>query len=219
MERLKFANFLWEVRQSSGQAGPGPNLFDKRNVSLLSSGVLRLDVTQRDGAWTCAELSTIERLGLGTYQFQLVGRPDLLDPQLVFGFFPYPPPDVGPDGTHELDIEFARWGERAKPCGNYTVCPTTPGKPATTHPFPLALPHEHSTHRIVRRADRLIFSSYSGHRQPTDQREKLSEWEFSGEISRAAMPLHLNFWLFRGKAPQNGKSASLTLKDIQFIRA
>lgn len=219
MERLKFANFLWEVRQSAGLAGLGPNRFDRRNVSLLPSGALQLEVTQRDGAWTCAELTTIERLGLGTYQFQLVGRPELLDPQLVFGFFAYPTPELGPDGTHELDIEFARWGERTNPCGNYTVCPTTLGKPATTHPFPLNPTSELSTHRLVRRADRLIFSSYAGHRKPGDQGGKLHEWEFAGELSQAAMPLHINFWLFRGKAPQDGQTASLTLKNIQFIHA
>lgn len=219
MGQIKFGNFVWEVRKSSGLSGPGPNLFDPRNVVLLPNGDLQLNVTPRDGVWACAELQTTERLGLGTYQFQLVGRPDRLDPQLVFGFFPYPTPDVGPDGTHEIDIEFARWGERAKPCGNFTVCPTTAKKPSTTHPFPMVLTGDYTTHRIIRRADRLLFSSHHGHRALNDESGLIERWEFSGDLSKAAMPLHLNFWLFRGRAPQDGKAASLILRKLEFIPA
>jgi hypothetical protein len=219
MGEIKFGNFRWEVRNSRGLAGPGPNHFDPRNVMLLPNGSLRLEVVQREGTWTCAELQTKERLGLGSYQFWLVGRPDLLDPQLVFGFFPYPTPDIGPDGTHELDIEFARWGEKAKPCGNFTVCPTVEKKPSTTHPFPLSLTGEHTTHRMIRNADRVIFSSHHGHRAFGDAGGLIERWEFTGDLSRAAMPLHLNLWLFRGKAPQNAKPAALTLKRVEFTPA
>ena len=71
MGQIKVGNFQWEVRKSSGLSGPGPNIFDPGNVSLLPNGDLKLNVTPRDGIWTCAELQTTERLGLGTYQFQL----------------------------------------------------------------------------------------------------------------------------------------------------
>lgn len=216
MKEILFGKRRWAIRPTA-RGGPGPNLFDERNVTVQPNGGLKLEVVQRGGAWTSAELQTVERLGLGTYQLWLVGRPDLLDPQLVFGFFPYPTPDVGPDGTHEIDIEFARWGEKDKPCGNFTVCPTTPGKPSTTHPYSLTLTSELSTHRIVRTAQRIIFSSYSGHRALQDSRDPLAHWEFADELSPAAMPLHLNFWLFRGKAPQNNQSASLVIQDFTFV--
>ena len=49
-------------------------------------------------------------LGFGRYQFQVIGRIDQLDPNVVLGLFKYPTPDVGPDGTNEIDIEFAQWG-------------------------------------------------------------------------------------------------------------
>ena len=216
MEPLKFGNLVWDIRKSEGLSGPGPNIFDPRNVQRLPGGDLRLEVTRRDGAWTCAELQTTERLGLGVYQFWLVGRPDLLDPQLVLGFFPYPTSDVGPDGTHEIDIEFARWGDKAKPCGNFTVCPTVPKKPSTTHPFPIALTGDFTTHRITRRPDKLLFSSHHGHRELRDERGLIERWEFSGDLSSAPMPLHINFWLFQGKPPQNDKPAALTLRRFSF---
>ena len=219
MGQIKFGNFQWEVRKSSGLSGPGPNIFDPRNVSLLPNGDLKLNVTPRDSVWTCAELQTTERLGLGTYQFQLVGRPDLLAPQLVFGLFHFPAPDIGPDGTHEIDIEFARWGDSSKPCGSFTVWPTMAKKPETTHPFPIQLTGDFTTHRIVRRANKILFSSHHGHRALGDERGLIERWEFSGDLSKVAMPLHLNFWLFRGKAPQDGKPASLILRKLDFTPA
>ena len=39
----------------------------------------------------------------------------------------YPTPDVGPDGTHEIDIEFAKWGVPDAKIGNYTVWPVKRG--------------------------------------------------------------------------------------------
>lgn len=91
-----------------------------------------------------------------------------------------------------------------------------PKKPSTTHPFPIALTGDFTTHRIVRRADRLIFSSYHGHRERRDERGLIERWEFSGDLSSASMPLHLNFWLFQGKPPQNDKPAALTLRQLSF---
>ena len=70
------------------------------------------------------EVLTKDRSGFGRYQFWVVGRVDRLDPNVVFGLFNYPTPDIGPDGTNEIDIEFAKWGKPEAPMGNYTVWST-----------------------------------------------------------------------------------------------
>ncbi len=57
--------------------------------------------------------------------------------KVVLGLFNYPTRDVGPDGTHEIDIEFARWGNDRTPIGHYTIrrrsrsrrCPSPSGSP------------------------------------------------------------------------------------------
>jgi hypothetical protein len=46
-----------------------------------------------------------EAAGSWAVPFQTNGRLDLLDDNVVLGLFNYPTEDVGPDGTHELDIE------------------------------------------------------------------------------------------------------------------
>ena len=63
------------------------------------------------------------RLGFGTYQFKVIGRPDLFDDNVVLGLFNYTRPDVGPDATNEIDIEFAKWGGSQSQMGNWAVYP------------------------------------------------------------------------------------------------
>ena len=101
---LSWQGRRWNVRRT-GEGGPGPNRWDERNVRLDARGDLRLEIVKRDGLWTCAELQTRERLGFGTYAFDLVGRPDRFIPQVVLGMFNYPTPEIGTDGTNEIDIE------------------------------------------------------------------------------------------------------------------
>ena len=88
-------------------------------------------------------------LGFGTFQFQMIGRPDLLDPNTVFGFYTYPPASVGGDATNEIDIEFSRWGNLNARNGNYTVWPAVNGVPRSWSGFELAAPQNNeSTHRF-----------------------------------------------------------------------
>src|SRR5687767_12058807 len=120
---LSFAGHEWEVKHRVDLMGPGPNFWDERNVWLDNTGALHLRIVQREGKWTCAELTSKKRFGFGRYTFKIEGAIDRLDANVVCGLFLYPPPDVGPDGTHEIDIEFARWGKPENPIGTYSVWP------------------------------------------------------------------------------------------------
>jgi hypothetical protein len=106
---IRFSGYDWIVRPS-GTGGPGPNQWDENNVWVDGSGYLHLKLSQRAGRWYCSEVYTKDRLAFGSYQFWVIGHVDKLDQNVVFGLFSYPTPDVGPDGTNELDIEFAKWG-------------------------------------------------------------------------------------------------------------
>ena len=104
-QEIQFGGFTWSVR--SGRGGPGPNQWSENNVWLDSATNLHLKISQRDGKWTCAEVTTRQQLGFGLYEFQIASRLDDFDDNVVLGLFNYPTGDVGPDGTHEIDIEFA----------------------------------------------------------------------------------------------------------------
>jgi hypothetical protein len=109
---IEFGGYTWAVR--SGRGGPGPNVWDENNAWLDASTNLHLKISQRDGKWSCAEVTMRRRLGFGRYQFQATGRLDRFDDNVVLGLFNYLTGDVGPDGTHEIDIEFAWWGTRSQ---------------------------------------------------------------------------------------------------------
>jgi hypothetical protein len=113
---IEFGGCTWAVR--SGRGGPGTNAWDENNAWLDTATNLHLKISLRDGKWSCAEVTMRRRLGFGQYQFQATGRLDRFDDNVVLGLFNYPTGDVGPDGTHEIDVEFARWGDAKNPMGN-----------------------------------------------------------------------------------------------------
>ena len=107
---IRFSGYNWKVKSGSHE-GPGPNNWDENNVWVDQGGYLHLKLSKQGDRWYCSEVSTEDRLGFGRYQFWVVGRVDRLDPNVVFGLFNYPTPEVGPDGTNAIDIEFAKWGK------------------------------------------------------------------------------------------------------------
>jgi hypothetical protein len=214
---IKFSGYEWAVR--SGRGGPGPNLWDESNVALDDSGALRLKISHHGDQWSCAEVTLQKRLGFGQYEFQIKGAIDRLDDNVVLGLFNYPTRDVGPDATHEIDIEFARWGAAKNPMGNYTVWPVEKGLKQQSKSFPFTLEIGESTHRFTWNKSQILFQSLRGLR--TDDGEEFSRWVFSPpeaarSISQRPMPIHINFWLFKGVPPKNGQEIEVVVRKFAF---
>src|ERR1700736_765276 len=115
--------------------------------------------------WRYVELSTPQRLGLGRYQFQVIGRIDKFDRNVVLGLFKYPTPDVGEDGTNEIDIEFAQWGRATANNADYVVYPAFgPRASKDNVEFEVVLRGEYTTHRFLWESDQVTFQSLYGHR-------------------------------------------------------
>jgi len=213
---IEFAGYTWTVR--TGQGGPGPNAWEDRNVWLDAATNLHLKISQREGKWSCAEVTMRKRLEPGSYVFRVSGGIDRLDDNVVLGLFNYPTGDVGGDATHEIDIEFARWGDPKNPIGNYTVWPVDTGLRQTTKPFGFRLNGEQSTHRFVWRREQIEFRSWQGWQESG---EELGHWLYSPQdaprhISTAAMPVHLNLWLFKGLPPKDGKEVEIVVQDFGY---
>jgi hypothetical protein len=83
---IQFSGYDWVVRDGS-LSGPGPNTWNRSNVWMDENGDLHLKISRTESGWTCAEVTTIERLGFGIYQFQVIGPIDQLDANVVFGMF------------------------------------------------------------------------------------------------------------------------------------
>jgi len=217
---VQFSGYTWEVRQGGG--GPGPNSWDARNVWVDANGAMHLRVTQLDGHWACAEVTMTKSLGFGTYQWQVEGRPDQMDRNLVLGLFNYTTPDIGPDGTNEIDIEFARWGNASWPNGNWTIYPAVVGPKPLSTTFEVALTSNLSTHRFTWSSDRVRYASLNGLHDIGDnnglfQKKTFSPASAQRRIPQNALPVHMNLWLFKGQAPSNGQSVEIVLRSFKFV--
>ena len=215
---VSFSGHTWVVR-SSGRGGPGPNYWEPNNVSVDSNGYLHLRLTQQDGKWSCAELHTQERLGFGRYEFWLTGPVDRLDRNVVLGLFNYPTSDVGLDGTHEIDIEFAQWGISSAAGGNYTVWRATNSLRRESKAFALRLEGDSSEHSFTWASTNVVFESHE--ERAGVRTRQLATWVFRPRnpaacISREPMPIHINLWCFRGQPPSDGKEVELIVRAFKF---
>lgn len=221
MGTIRFSGYNWHVKTGNG-LGPGPCNWSDSNAWVDSVGYLHLKLTHREGTWRCAEVKTVRSFGLGSYQFQVIGEIDKLDRNVVFGMFSYPTPDVGEDGTHEIDIEIARWGTRdpASSNLNFNVWPTSPDVAPSPRATFFSLNGTHTTHRFARSRTSVLFQSLHGHRN--DDRYRIERWNFAPPrnaaslISRRAMPVHLNLWLFHGQAPSDGREVEIVVKKFTY---
>jgi hypothetical protein len=214
---IEFGGYTWAVR--SGRGGPGPNAWEESNVWIDAATNLHLKIIQRDGKWSCAEVTMRKRLGFGRYRFQVRGRLDQLDDNVVLGLFNYPTGEVGPDGTHEIDIEFARWGDPKNPMGNYTVWPADKSLKQISKSFPFSLSDRQTTHWFVWSGESVKFESLHGNH--ADDAKEIASWlykpdESARRISQQPMPIHINLWLFQGKPPKNGQEVEVVIQHFEF---
>ncbi|XP_055344909.1 beta-glucanase-like [Paramacrobiotus metropolitanus] len=216
---LTFSGREWSVRSSQTGTSPGPNNWDENNAFLDDQGRLHLKITQRNGRWYCAEVATIQRLGFGRYQFQIEGPIDRLDQNIVLGLFNYPPPDVGPDRTNEIDIEYAKWGYANGKPASFTVYPSVAGRPQTSYQFDLALSGTYTTQSFAWRSNNILFSGQHGHQNNNRLNEYVS-WTFAPanavDVPQSPMPAMINLWLFNGLAPSNGQELEIVIHSFQF---
>jgi len=214
---IMFSGYQWSVRSGSG--GPGPNYWSDSNAWVDSKGYLHLQLTYQGGKWYCAEVVMKKRLGFGTYQFQVIGWVDRLDPNVVLGLFNYGPPDVGPDTTNEIDIELSRWGDADYPDGRYTVWPAQEGLKYKTKSFDFSLTSPNTTHRFIWDRRQVRFQSQYGHRN--DSLYLFQNWlyapaAYTKYIPQHPMPVYINLWLMQGLAPLDGKPVTVVIKSFKF---
>ena len=214
---LQFSGMTWTVRPN-GVGGPGANTWCEDNAFVDANGDLHLRITLSKGnKWCSAEIVSVQRFGHGTFQFQLRSRVDLLDRNVVLGLFTYPTPDVGPDASNEIDIEFARWGDARNDMLNYTAWPVQPSLGPIGRTYPLALQGDLSTHRFTWRPTYIRYQSTHGHHD--DNRFPIADWTFapadpSRRIAQSAMPVHMNLWLFT--RPSNRKPVEVVIRQFRY---
>lgn len=222
MSTINFSGYTWKVKSGQG-VFPGPNNWDPDNVFVDSDGHLHLKICKQSGSWSCAEIymSSDQRLGFGTYQWQILGRPDILDENVVLGLFNYTVPEIGPGGTNEIDIEFSAWGHAQRDRGNWTVWPAVQGVEHVTHEFDMSPNTDASTHRFDWQSRQIFYQSLHGLREPGDDEGLYASWPFAPSnydeaIPQHPLPVHVNLWLNKGMPPQDGREVELVISSFNF---
>ncbi|MFN8381152.1 MAG: glycoside hydrolase family 16 protein [Anaerolineales bacterium] len=217
---IHFSGYEWLVRdQGSNLSGPGPNVWDGSNVWVDESGDLHLKLTHVKDGWHSAEVTMTQSQGFGRYQFQVIGPIDQFDPNVVLGLFNYPTEGIGPDGTNEIDIEFAHWGNPDVPIGNFTVWPSQAGIEQTSNSFPVKLNGTYTTQRFIWQSQQIFFQSLHGHTNSNEN--EFAKWLYQpsepiNHIPQHPIPIHINLWLFQGQPPIDGNEVEVIIHSFSF---
>ena len=214
VRKISFSGYEWTVRDSRDQEqGPGPNYFEdsSENVWLDEKGNLHLKILKKDDKWTCAEIYSDRSFGHGTYVFQLAPGFEDLDVNVILGLFTYL------DDTHEIDIEFARWGHEGNKNGQYVVQPHS--HPGNVHRFEFSSNQTSSIHAFSWCGNYIHFRSMLGTTFHEDSDQYLQEWYYKGNDNPepSTERVHLNLWLMDGLAPSDGSEAEVTIERFSFI--
>lgn len=220
-KQLRFAGYDFKIKQGSGM-GPGPNDWATSQAFVDTKGRLHLRFSEKKGKWLAGEVQSVSRLGFGTYEIEFEGDIHGQDKNVVFGFFNYPPSDVGPDATHEIDIEFARWGARDNKPLNYTVWPTRTGIKNAHKTFSVRPGHGRSIHRFTWKADSVVYVSEQ--LRDDGSVERAVSWDYSpsdpaDHISSSPMPIYFNLWGFQSREPSDGEPVEVIINRFTFTPA
>jgi hypothetical protein len=200
---IQFSGYTWNVRSGVSSA-PGPNNWSPDNVWVDGSGKLHLRITWNATAakWECAEVSSSEFLGFGTYEWTVEGKLDQLHPDVVFGMFNYLSASRG--GTKkagEIDIEFSKWGipTLSKP-GSFTVWPPDNMKIknlSTSFAITSAQTTTFTKHSFTWNSKSVSFLSTDGLGSPIAS-ATFAPSKFNTTIPQKPAPAIMNLWVFRG---------------------
>jgi len=191
-----FSGLNWKVKDRWN--GPGPNHFSPENVWVNSKG-LHLKISQRNGIWYCASVST-DRLGYGRYIFYLSTRFDLFPENVVLGMFTYE------NDAREMDIELRR---RDGYNGIFVI------QGSGRHQFSAKLNGPHTTHRYKWEPNKVTFQSIHGHHRNPPKGRLITSWTQDKAIPKSRNErVHINLWLRRG---QPSKETEVLIKGFEFI--
>lgn len=216
---INWKGHTWNVT-GGGMAGVCQG--NAANVSIDGSGYLHMKITNNGGTWTAAEIFSTDKIGFGTYQWQIDGPVDKLDKNVVVGLFPYGPAGgLGNSGNNEIDIEYARWGNAAWDNGNWTIWPPT-GSGNGSYTFNFSLNGgTYTTSRFVWSSTKIDFATMSGFEPIGSTNGLIKSWTYApanptSKITQQAMPLGMNLWCF-DNPPSDGLNVEIIVRDFTFV--
>ena len=204
---LTWSGMTWLVKAGK-ERGPGPNNWsdDQTSVWVDKDQRLHLKIRKIKDLWSCAEIKSKQITAYGRYHIELDSPVDRLDQQVVFGAFAYV------DDSREVDLEISSWGKAGIPKRQFVVQPYH--KAGHLDRGALLGPGPGISYQFDWLSTGISANAKLG--------SKTHQWTFSPK-QKTKIPdaskahFHLNLWLFRGKAPVNGKEQEVIIKSVKFI--
>jgi hypothetical protein len=131
---------------------------------------------------------------------------------------------LGPDGTHEIDIEYSRFGSALADNGRWTIFPnevaTPPEVGRSSYQLQLGATPA-TTSRFTWASNNVAFSTLGGLQPVESSTTVMDSWVYrpadpSTSISQSPMPVHMNLWLDQGNPPTNGQGVEVVIHSFSF---
>lgn len=201
---IRFSGFDWRVK-SGPSIEPGPNAWSDSEDSVYvdRKGRLHLLIRYVHGTWKCAEVTSMDSFGYGTYRFQVTVPAAGLPDNAVAGFFVYE------DDQNEIDIELSRWGNMNGANLQYAVQPSS--NPENRHRASFDAPGNTAVHSFAWRDSAIDYRSGYGTFENPGQ--SFADWTYSGPNNPApgGDRLSLNLWLIDGAPPSNFSGTAIEI--------
>ncbi len=212
---INFSGYTWWIENTNNQlVNPGPNYWSNspQNVWVDTNGYLHLKITYSNGRWYCPEVTCTQTFGYGLYTYYLASRIDNFDKNIVAGLF------ARIDDTHEVDIEFSKWGLSNYQNSRYAIQPAPYVENQNTHTFNTVLYGDYTTQLFSWQPNSVYFESIGGHYAPGTEPagNVIQSFLSNRQVSAAGVKAHINLWLYNGLAPSNGAPVELIIKSFKY---
>jgi hypothetical protein len=208
---IHFSGFDWTVRAAGNDRGGEANLYDPDNAWVDRNGYLHLRMQERNGHWTCVEISLNRSLGYGSYRF-VVQDTGHLPPSAVLGMYTLnelQPTDV----RNELDIEISRWGLASSLNAQYVVQPFY--IPENVSRF--RVPSGTLTHSLRWELGKASFKTVRGSGL-TSGAGAVSEHIFtSGVPTTANEKVHMDLYDYRHSRQKSEEPVEVVIEKFEFL--
>ena len=214
-EGFVFGTNEWFIRTGPNPGGAGPNYWGsgKESVEVVDNK-LHLRIAQVNGRWTSAEVMTPIPDGKRGAVIMITSPTHDLDPRLVIGMFAYR------DDHNELDVEISRFGSPAS-LYNAQYAVHSPRGGVEKYPFSIThSPESPATMHTITWGPRVSPGVGLGIEPISFASDGIGvreSWDYAGAaVNLQRAWLHINVWLYEGKAPANGQPIDVEIGSIRF---
>jgi hypothetical protein len=208
---IHFSGYDWNVRTAASDRGGVPNVYSSENAWTDEQGHLHLRMQQKDGVWTCAEVSLARSLGYGSYQF-VVQDSSHLSPSGVLGL--YTADDFRTDEIRsELDVELSRWGVPDSRNAQFVVQPFY----VPENVFRFMVPAGALTHMFRWDPGRASFESIRGTKIGPGAAAISSRVFTSGIPTPANETVHIDLYDYRHSKNSLQQPAEVVIEKFEFL--